>query len=87
MKLDRELYRKAYEAYREWSEAADRARPREPLSSAEAWERYAALVAFCWRLCPQPSERQRREKMEALNRYYARVQRLEEWRRRVGKTT
>lgn len=76
--LDKALYREAYRSLREWSEAAERARPREPLSPAELWQRYVALVEFSWRLCPEPSARQRREKMAALNRYYERVQKLEE---------
>lgn len=87
MQLDRNLYRQAYRSLREWGEAAERTRPREQVSLAEAWQRYVALVEFCWRLSPQPGEHQRREKIEALNRYYARVQKLEEWRRRNGKTS
>jgi hypothetical protein len=62
-------------------------RGEEKLTPAEAWGRYVALVEFCWRLSPHPSEYQRKEKLEALERYYARVRELEEWRRRSGKAT
>lgn len=87
MKLDKGLYRQAYQARREWSEAVERARGSEQLTPAEAWERYVALVELCWRLSPQPSERQRAEKLVALERYYARMRELEKWRLRNGKTT
>lgn len=84
MGLDKELYRQAYQAFREWSKAYERVRAREHLSPAELWQRYVALVEFCWRLCPQPSAHQRSEKIAALNRYYERVQRLEHWRQAHG---
>jgi len=89
MKLDKELYRQAYESLRRWSEAVDaeRARKAGQLGPAEAWQQYVALVEFCWRLCPQPSEHQQQEKMEAAKRYYERLRRLEDWRRGRGKTT
>ena len=44
------------------------------------------LVEFCWKLCPQQSETQRREKLAALERYYERVRRMEAWRQSRGKT-
>jgi len=77
--LDKNLYRQAYAAYREWNaaEAAERARGVGRLSSAEAWRQYADLVEFCWRLAPEPSAHQRREKLAALDRYYEAVRRLE----------
>lgn len=89
MRLDKELYRKAYEQYRRWNEAelADRARNAGRLSPAEAWQQYIALVEFCWKLSPEQSEWQREQKLADLARYHERVKRLEAWRRARGKAT
>jgi len=89
MTLDKELYRRAYEQYRQWNEVelADRARNAGKLSPAEAWKQYVALVEFCWKLCPQQSEWQREQKLADLARYHEQVKRLEAWRRARGKTT
>jgi len=86
MTLDKALYQQAYRSYRQWNEAeaASRARDAAMLTSVEAWRRYAALVEFCWRLSPQPSQHQREEKLAALDRYYAAVKRLEKRRRASG---
>lgn len=87
MKLDKELYRQAYALHRQSSEAklVERARLHKELSPAEAFKQYADLMELVWRLCPEPSEWQREEKLESLDRYYAAVQRLEAWRRNRGK--
>lgn len=87
--MDKSLYRRAYEQYRQWNEAreAERARDGGRLSPEEAWRRYVELVEFCWKLCPQQSETQRREKLAALERYYERVRRMEAWRQSRGRTT
>jgi len=87
--LDKELYRQAYERYRQWNEAEmiERARNAGKLMPAEAWRQYVALVEFCWKLCPQQSERQREQKLADVARYYERVKKLEAWRRARGKTT
>ena len=86
MTLDKMLYQQAYYSYRQWNEMEANARVRDAamLTSIEAWRRYVALVEFCWRLSPQPSQHQRDEKLAALDRYYAAVQRLEERRRACG---
>ncbi len=86
MALDKALYQQAFRAYREWNEieAAGRARDAGQLAPSEAWRRYVALVEFCWRLSPEPSQHQRQEKLAALDRYYTAVQRLEERRRADG---
>lgn len=88
MKLDKDLYRQAYEQYRQWNEAelADRVRNAGKLSPQEAWRQYVALVEFCWKMCPQQSEWQRKQKLADLDRYYAAVRKLEAWRRARGKT-
>jgi len=87
--LDKELYRKAYEQYRRWNEAelVDRARNAGKLSPAEAWEQYLALAEFARECCPRPSQRQRKQKLADLRRYYAQVQKLEAWRRARGKSS
>jgi len=86
MTLDKMLYQQAYRSYRQWNEAEANARARDArmLTPDEAWRRYVALVEFCWRLSPEPSQHQREEKLAALDRYYAAVQRLEERRRAHG---
>lgn len=88
MKLDKDLYRKAYALHHRSSEAKliERARLHSELSSVEAFKQYAGLVEFVWKLCPEPSDWQRQEKLESTNRYYTAVQRLEAWRRQHGQT-
>lgn len=89
MKLDKELYRKAYELHQQSSDAklVERARLHSELSSVEALKQYADLVELIWRICPEPSEWQREEKLESLNRYYTAIQRLEAWRCERRKAT
>jgi hypothetical protein len=86
MTIDRELYRRADQAYRRAYDAESEARTRcaGSLSSRDAWRQYADLVEFCWRLAPQQSPHQRREHLAAWDRYYAAVQRLETWREGHG---
>lgn len=88
MKLDKDLYRRAYEQYRQWNAArlVYRARNAGKLSPEKAWQQYIALVEFCWKLCPEQSEWQRQQKRADLERYYANVRKLEAWRREHGKT-
>ena len=87
MKLDKELYRKAYELHQQSSDAklVERAKLHSELSPAEAFRQYVELVEFVWRISPEPSEWQRKEKLESIDRYYDAVQRLEAWRRKHGK--
>jgi len=89
MPIDKELYRQAYALYKKSSDAKflERARLHSELSSAEAFKQYAELVEFVWKICPEPSDWQRQEKLESINRYYAAVQRLEAWRRKHGEKT
>ena len=87
-KLDKELYRQAYALHRQSNEAKldERISMHKELTAAEAFKQYADLVELMWRLCPEPSEWQREEKLESLNRYYDAIQRLETRRRNRGKT-
>jgi hypothetical protein len=86
MTIDRELYAKAYQAYRRAQDAEreQRARRAGRLSSHDAWRQYADLVEFCWRLAPQQSPHERHEHLAAWDRYYEAVQRLETWRSSHG---
>ena len=88
MGIDKELYRRTYAHYEKWSDAKllERARMAKKLSSAEAFRQYANLVEFVWKITPGPDARQRDEKLEALSRYYAEIQKLEAWRRTHRKT-
>ncbi len=87
MQLDKELYRKAYESFKEWNEAKllDRVRDADTLTPQEAWRRYVALWKFGWKLCPQQSEWQQKQKAEILELYYQRVQKLEARRKAHGR--
>jgi len=88
MPIDKELYRQAYALHQQSSDAKldERTRLHQELSSAEAFKQYADWVELMWRLCPEPSDWQREEKLESLNRYYEAIQRLEAWRRNRGQT-
>lgn len=83
MALDKELYRRAYALHEQWSDAKliERAENASRLSPTEAFRQYADLVEFFWKICPEPDHRQREEKLKALDRYYAQIQKLEAWRR------
>jgi hypothetical protein len=87
MTLDKELYRKAYQLYREWNEEELRWRVRHTgqLSPQEGWKRYADLWEFCMKLAPTPSEQQRKIRSAEREAYYDRMQRIESWRRTHGK--
>ena len=87
--LDKELYRKVYESFRQWNEAEkiERARNAGQLSPQEAWRRYVDLVEFCWKIAPRQSDWQRNQKLAGLDRYYEQIKKLEAWRRVHGKTS
>lgn len=83
MPLDKKLYRQAYEYYRQWNEAKllERAERAAKLSSQELWQRYLALIEFGFNISRQPSDWQRRQKLDHIVQYYERVQKMAEWRR------
>ena len=72
---------KIYKFYRQWNEAEliDRIRNAGSLSPKEAWEQYVDLWEFCLELSPQPSDLQSKLKFSEWQKYYSRIQRLEEW--------
>ncbi len=82
MKLDKELYRQAYELHRQYNEAELRERVRNTghLIPEEAWRQYVALWDFLMKLAPPPSKLQEQQRMADLERYYARMQKFEERR-------
>ena len=83
MAIDKELYRRAYESLRQWSEVekVERAREAGRLSPEEAWQRCVDLFEFGWEIGIRQSQWQHEQKMADIARYYERVQRFETWRR------
>ena len=86
--IDPNLYRQANEEYRQWNalETEARLKKSEQLPTSQVWRRYVDLVEFCWRLHPEQSKWQRVQKLAALDHYYTQLQKLEVWRKTVGKT-
>ena len=86
MMIDANLYREALEAYRQWNEAELIARAREaPDRDAQSgWKEFNDLWAFARLTGAKQSSLQRRQKLEAIDRYYERVEKLEAWRQSRG---
>ncbi len=86
MKLDKELYRKAYESYRQWNEDVlrERARNAGKRSPLEMWREYVDLWESVRKMGVTPGKWQRTEKLAALERYYERIQLVEAWRHTHG---
>jgi hypothetical protein len=86
MNIDKALYRQAQEWFRQSNLAEQKARWESAgkISSQEAWKQYVALWEFGWQTNVQPSQHQIQQKVEALERYYERVAKLEAWRRSHG---
>lgn len=84
MTIDKELYRQAFEHYRQWNEAelVERVRETSKLTPRELWERYAALWEFCVNLAPEPTPLQEKVRHQELEDYYAKIQKFETWRRK-----
>ena len=89
MTIDKELYRNTYKLYQQWNDAelAERIRNAGSLSPGKAWEQYVDLWEFCLEIAPQPSALQLKLKFSEWQKYYSRIQRLEEWRHQRGKKT
>ena len=87
MQLDKELYRKAYESFKQWNEAKllDRVRDADKLSPTELWRRYVDLWEFGMKIAPPQSERQQAQAFAEWVEYYAKMQKFEAWRRARGK--
>lgn len=83
MAIDRELYRQAYEGYRQWNEAEliERARNANKLTPQQAWRQYAELWEFIVKISPEISAAQRRLRLADLEEYLSKIQKLESWRR------
>ena len=82
MALDGDAWQEAITHYRAWNRAKFRARVKGAgrKSLAEKWDEYLALIEFGLRLRPQPTRRERRQKMECWAQYYRLVQEFEERR-------
>jgi len=87
--IDKELYRKAYESLRQWSEAEriERIRDARRLTPQERWRQFVDLVDFSLRIAAPESERLRSQKIAAIDRYYERVRKMEVGRRARGKAS
>ncbi len=83
MAIDKELYRQAFEYYRQWNEAEliERARNAGKLSPQELWQQYVDLWEFCVNLAPEPSSLQQKLRHQELEDYYDKIQKFEAWRR------
>lgn len=89
MILDKELYRKAYEQYRQWIEEDLIYLPRNLglLTYGEIWHKYlVAMADFDWDALSGAADWARAEKLADLHRWRACVFRLEAWRHRHGRT-
>ncbi|MBI3242244.1 MAG: hypothetical protein HYZ49_08130 [Chloroflexi bacterium] len=87
MQLDKELYRKTYESFKQWNDAKllDRVRDADKLTPAELWHRYVDLWEFAKKIAPPQSERQQAQAFTEWVEYYAKMQKFEAWRRAHGK--
>jgi hypothetical protein len=85
--IDKQLYRKALDEYKQWNEAelSERIRNAGKRAPQEAWEIYLGLWNFSQKLGSKFSPYQQRQKIEALERYYERVQKMEAWRKARGR--
>jgi hypothetical protein len=83
MKIDKDLYRQAYEYYRRWNEAELRERIQNAgmQTSQEKLLIYLELWDFFSKMGAKVSSYQRSQKLAALNLYYDRLQKMEAWRR------
>jgi len=84
MFIDKKLYKNALARYKEWNQAEKAARYKRAgtLTPLQTWQQYVELTELCWQMCPQQSPTQRARKIAAIEQYYDRVRRLEEWRNR-----
>jgi hypothetical protein len=89
MDIDKELYRQAYEFYRQWNrnELIERARNAGQRDPQEAWRQYQALWKFAAQMGLEQSDRQRQLKIASIEHYYEQVQKLEAWRKIHGRGT
>ena len=87
MMIDKQLYRNAYEQYRNWNNVREQEQKQNAMriSPLESWQQYTALVEFCWQLSPSHNHWEREQKLESLERYYSRIQQLEAWRKEHAK--
>ncbi len=87
MNIDKALYRKAYEQYRQWNKARlkDKILHAGELSPEEAWKQYVDLWNVCMMLSENKYHGHRKSKLKDLQKYYDRIQQFESRRKLVGK--
>jgi hypothetical protein len=88
VKIDKELYQKAYEGYRQWNvaEQVDRLYRARARPAGEGWKQYQALWHFFWQIGRTPSERQLEQNQADWVEYYRRIKIFEDWRASRGST-
>ena len=82
MTIDKELYKKTYEQFRQWNEAefADKVRNAGKVSPDVSWAQYVDLWEFSTSFAPPQSELQQKLRLIDWNKYYDRIRKLEKWR-------
>ena len=79
MELNRELYRKAYQAIKKLKEQeyVDRVQEARKRTPQKAWDQFAALYEFGIKIAPENHEYQHREHMRGLQEYLSRLKMVE----------
>lgn len=79
MELNRELYRKAYQAIKKLKEQeyVDRVQEARKRTPQQAWDQFAALYEFGIKIAPENHEYQHREHMRGLQEYLSRLKMVE----------
>jgi hypothetical protein len=88
MALDKKLYRKAHELYRQWNEAeyAERVRSAGTRPPDEGWRQFIELWEAFQQMGFKKSEHQRQQRLADWDEYHRRIQKLEAWRKSHGKS-
>ncbi len=86
--LDKSTWKKILGHYRAWDEAELWARIRDAgkKTDEQRWQEFLSIIEFGMMIKPQPGRQEQCQKIEMLNRYYQRIRRFEEWRKRHGKS-
>jgi hypothetical protein len=82
MSINANLYREAFEYYRQWNEAELKAQARQAgqMSPEERWEQYKALWQFCAQLAGPPSENYLKHQFGQWADYYEKIHQFETWK-------
>ncbi|HNB53122.1 MAG TPA: hypothetical protein PK530_14325 [Anaerolineales bacterium] len=82
MSINANLYREAFEYYRQWNEAELKAQAHQAgqLSPEERWEQYKTLWQFCAQLAGPPSENYLKHHFGKWADYYEKMHQFETWK-------